>query len=193
MTLELADLSSINCYGTDYHCDVDFKAKVDMPVDNTIDRLMCSGLDIRRVPCYWRSCQRTGQSRYRRSLRILVRYDGVPRQEDGQEERLIRSRKSEGSSQERAARVRTGRARVPEVLPFTENLDTADWSRLWSKLTEAIKAADMHGATAAKTAVEDRQRELAKRRESSGGGAPEPRFFMHVDGDRWMPRIGVDG
>ncbi len=27
MTLELADLSSINCPGTDYHCDVDFKAK----------------------------------------------------------------------------------------------------------------------------------------------------------------------
>ena len=29
MTLELADLSNINCQGTDYHCDVDFKAKVD--------------------------------------------------------------------------------------------------------------------------------------------------------------------
>lgn len=28
MTLELCELSSINCKATDYHCDVDFKAKV---------------------------------------------------------------------------------------------------------------------------------------------------------------------
>jgi len=27
MTLELADLSTIKCPATDYHCDVDFKAK----------------------------------------------------------------------------------------------------------------------------------------------------------------------
>lgn len=59
-------------------------------------------------------------------------------------------------------------------------------------MTDAIGAADMHGATAAKTAVEDRQRELAKQREASGQKAPPSRFFQLVDGDKWMPKIGVD-
>jgi len=58
-------------------------------------------------------------------------------------------------------------------------------------LTDAIVAADMHGATAAKSAVEDRQRELAKQREASGEVA-KPRFFKHVEGDRWMPQLDVD-
>ena len=66
------------------------------------------------------------------------------------------------------------------------------FDRLWTHLTEAIKAADMHGATAAKSAVEDRQRELAKQRDAKGESAPEARFFVHVEGDRWMPKIGVD-
>jgi hypothetical protein len=59
-------------------------------------------------------------------------------------------------------------------------------------LTDAIGAADMHGATAAKTSVEDRQRELARQRESSGTKAPESRFFKPAPGDRWMPKIDVD-
>lgn len=76
--------------------------------------------------------------------------------------------------------------------PLTrDGIAIADLSRLWTKLTDAIKAADMHGATAAKAAVEDRQRELAKRREQSGE-VPQARFFVHVEGDRWMPKIGVD-
>lgn len=50
----------------------------------------------------------------------------------------------------------------------------------------------MIAATTAKTAVEDRQRELAKQRETSGKSVPEPRFFKHEAGDKWMPRIGVD-
>ena len=64
--------------------------------------------------------------------------------------------------------------------------------RLWTKLTDAIKATDMHGATAAKSAVEDHQRELVKQREANGERPPESRFFIHVEGDKWMPRIGVD-
>lgn len=50
----------------------------------------------------------------------------------------------------------------------------------------------MHGATAEKSAVEDRQRELAKKREANGEAAPPARFFVHVAGDRWMPSIDVD-
>lgn len=63
--------------------------------------------------------------------------------------------------------------------------------RLWTKLTDAIQSTDMHGATAAKSAVEDRQRELAKQREAAGE-VPPSRFFKHVDGDRWMPKLDVD-
>ena len=70
---------------------------------------------------------------------------------------------------------------------------SADTDRLWAKLTEAIKNGDMHGATAAKTAVEDKQREKAKKREAAGEGVPEPRFFRHVSGDRWMPKLDLDG
>jgi hypothetical protein len=58
-------------------------------------------------------------------------------------------------------------------------------------LTDAILSTDMHGATAAKSAVEDRQRELAKRREAAGE-VPSSRFFKHVEGDRWMPKLDVD-
>lgn len=50
----------------------------------------------------------------------------------------------------------------------------------------------MHGATAAKSAVEDRQRELARRREFAGEPAHEQRFFKHVAGDKWMPKLDVD-
>lgn len=66
-------------------------------------------------------------------------------------------------------------------------------SRLWAHLTEAIKKDDMHGATAAKSAVEDKQREKARQREASGQGIPEARFFRNVAGDRWMPKLDLDG
>ena len=58
-------------------------------------------------------------------------------------------------------------------------------------MTDAIKATDMHGATAAKTEVEERQRERAKKREASGEAAMS-RFFVHAEGDRWMPKLDVD-
>jgi hypothetical protein len=60
-------------------------------------------------------------------------------------------------------------------------------------LTEAIKNDDMHGATAAKSAVEDKQREKARKREAAGQGIPEARFFKNVAGDKWMPKLDLDG
>ena len=63
---------------------------------------------------------------------------------------------------------------------------------LWAKLTDAIDRSDMHGATAAKNEVEERQREKARKREAAGEGLPPPRFFVQVEGDKWMPKIGVD-
>ncbi|KLT38849.1 hypothetical protein CC85DRAFT_289140 [Cutaneotrichosporon oleaginosum] len=63
--------------------------------------------------------------------------------------------------------------------------------RLWAKLTDAIKAADMNAAQAAKSAVEDRQRELRQQRAERGEPAPTPRFFVPV-GDKFMPKLDVD-
>ncbi|EIW67303.1 hypothetical protein TREMEDRAFT_40458 [Tremella mesenterica DSM 1558] len=77
------------------------------------------------------------------------------------------------------------------VLPESEQ-EEYESRRLWAKLTTAINSADMYGATAAKTAVEDKQRELAKKREVAGESLPPSRFFTHVEGDKWMPKIGVD-
>jgi len=59
--------------------------------------------------------------------------------------------------------------------------------RLWSHLTEAILSKDMEQATLAKTAVEDAQRDLRKKREESGE-VHTPRFFEIVNG-RWMPKL----
>ena len=71
----------------------------------------------------------------------------------------------------------------PLFLSACSNLD----NRLWSHLTEAILLKDMEQATVAKTAVEDAQRDLRKKREESGE-VHTPRFFEVVDG-RWMPKL----
>lgn len=68
--------------------------------------------------------------------------------------------------------------------------DLAD-SRLWSKLTPAIKNADMNAAQAAKSEVEDHQRALRAEREEKGEPAPQPRFFKPV-GDKWFPKLDID-
>ncbi|OCH88964.1 Oxysterol-binding protein [Obba rivulosa] len=61
--------------------------------------------------------------------------------------------------------------------------------RLWSRLTQAIIAKDMEAATEAKTAVEESQRELRRKREESGERFV-PRFFEQKDG-RWVPKISL--
>ena len=60
-------------------------------------------------------------------------------------------------------------------------------SRLWYKLTQAIEAKDMEAATRAKTAVEDAQRDLRRRRDESGE-VFVPRYFELRDG-RWYPKL----
>lgn len=49
----------------------------------------------------------------------------------------------------------------------------------------------MNAAQAAKSAVEDRQRELRQQRAERGEPAPTPRFFVPV-GDKFMPKLDVD-
>ena len=60
--------------------------------------------------------------------------------------------------------------------------------RLWCKLTEAIRNKDMDGATQAKTAVEDAQREQARKREQRGE-KHVPRFFVEDANGKWVPKI----
>ncbi|KAG9310320.1 hypothetical protein JVU11DRAFT_9444 [Chiua virens] len=61
--------------------------------------------------------------------------------------------------------------------------------RLWQKLTEAIVAKDMEAATRAKTAVEDAQRDLRRRRDENGE-VFVPRFFELRKG-RWCPKLSI--
>lgn len=76
------------------------------------------------------------------------------------------------------------------VLPENEQEENES-RRLWSKLTQAIKLQDQTAAQAAKSEVEELQRELRSQRETKGEPAPESRFFKPV-GDKWMPRLDVD-
>lgn len=76
------------------------------------------------------------------------------------------------------------------VLPESEQ-EPLESRRLWRKLTEAIKLQDMNAAQAAKSEVEDAQRQLRADREAKGEPAPQPRFFTQV-GDKWYPKMDVD-
>jgi hypothetical protein len=76
------------------------------------------------------------------------------------------------------------------VLPEADQ-EEYESRRLWAPLTEAIKFSDMNAAQAAKSAVEEHQRELRSKREATGEAAPESRFFKPV-GEKWMPRMDVD-
>ncbi|KIJ60085.1 hypothetical protein HYDPIDRAFT_43494 [Hydnomerulius pinastri MD-312] len=60
---------------------------------------------------------------------------------------------------------------------------------LWQNLTKAIREKDMEAATEAKSAVEDAQRELRRRREESGEKFV-PRFFEMREG-RWEPKLVI--
>jgi hypothetical protein len=61
------------------------------------------------------------------------------------------------------------------------------YRRLWAKVTEAIKKNDQDAATDAKSAIEDRQREIAKQREHSGE-TWKPRFFT-IRNDEHRPLV----
>ncbi|ORY35465.1 hypothetical protein BCR39DRAFT_509863 [Naematelia encephala] len=161
MTLELCDPSTIACPNTGYHCDVDFKAK----------GWISGGYNV-----------------------ISGHVKGPNRTEVGEIHGHWSSKMEfvEKKSGTRDILFDPARASVvpKSVLPESEQEENES-RRLWTKLTDAIKSADMHGATAAKSAVEDRQRELAKKREATGD-FPETRFFKHVAGDRWNAKLDID-
>lgn len=84
----------------------------------------------------------------------------------------------------------TADAVAKSVLPESEQ-EPLESRRLWRKLTQAIKLSDMAAAQAAKSEVEDAQRQLRADREATGEPAPEPRFFRQI-GDKWYPKLDID-
>ncbi|KAK8854831.1 hypothetical protein IAR55_003570 [Kwoniella newhampshirensis] len=162
MLLELCDLSTISCDATDHHCDVDFKAK----------GWISGGYNV-----------------------ISGKVTGPGKTDVGEISGHWSSaiEFTDKKTKEKRVLFDPARAKVAPkvVLPESEQ-EEYESRRLWTKLTDAIKSGDMYGATDAKSAVEDHQRELVRKREASGEGAPQSRYFKHVAGDKWMPKIDVD-
>lgn len=59
--------------------------------------------------------------------------------------------------------------------------------RLWSKVTEGIKEKNLDKATESKSAIEERQRALAKEREEKGE-TWTPKYFVQR-GEKFYPNI----
>ncbi|KDQ17742.1 hypothetical protein BOTBODRAFT_105620 [Botryobasidium botryosum FD-172 SS1] len=76
---------------------------------------------------------------------------------------------------------------APKFVFPEEEQEPNESRRLWSKLTDAINQKDMEAATDAKNAVEDAQREEARKREESGV-VHQPRFFIQRKG-LWVPNF----
>jgi hypothetical protein len=85
--------------------------------------------------------------------------------------------------------VKDGQNVSPKYVAPEETQEPNESRRLWRALTQAIAVKDMEAATDAKTAVEDAQRELRRKREESGQ-KHVPRFFEHRNG-RWVPKLTV--
>ncbi|KDN46049.1 hypothetical protein RSAG8_04556, partial [Rhizoctonia solani AG-8 WAC10335] len=69
-----------------------------------------------------------------------------------------------------------------------EEQEPNESQRLWTKLTDAIHHKDMEAATDAKSAVENAQREAARKREETGM-KHVPRFFEQNKAGQWVPKI----
>ncbi|KAK4689514.1 hypothetical protein P7C73_g599, partial [Tremellales sp. Uapishka_1] len=162
MQLELGDTSSIVNPKTDYSCDVEFKTK----------GWISGGYNA-----------------------VAGRVKGPGKSEQGEVighwDTSMEYTDRKTSKRSVCFDAATAQVVPKSVLPESEQEENES-RRLWSKLTEAVKASDMVAATTAKSAVEDHQRDLVRQREATGAPAPDARFFVHVAGDKWMPKIGVD-
>jgi hypothetical protein len=65
---------------------------------------------------------------------------------------------------------------APKAVSPEEQQQPNESRRLWSRVTAAIKAKDLDGATEAKSAIEEMQREQAREREAKGE-AFAPKYF----------------
>ncbi|WVN90231.1 uncharacterized protein L203_105467 [Cryptococcus depauperatus CBS 7841] len=162
MLLELCDLSTIVCSKSDYRADVDFKAK----------GWISGGYNV--ISGKVQGPAKTEVGDLSGHWSSAIEYT----EKKSKEKRVLFDPIQAHSAPKRC-------------LPESEQ-EEYESRRLWSKLTDAIRAADMHAATAAKSTVEDHQRELAKKREASGEAAWDQRFFKQVPGDKWMPKLNID-
>ncbi|KAG8220235.1 hypothetical protein J3R82DRAFT_1274 [Butyriboletus roseoflavus] len=85
--------------------------------------------------------------------------------------------------------VKDGQNIAPKYVTPEDEQEPYESRRLWFNLTQAIEARDMEAATRAKTAVEDAQRDLRRRRDESGE-IFVPRYFELRDG-RWHPKLSI--
>ncbi|KAI8328241.1 hypothetical protein BC941DRAFT_445352 [Chlamydoabsidia padenii] len=153
MTLELGDKSKISCKSSDLSCELEFKTKG-----------FFSG--------QWNSV--VGKIKKETTQEVLYEISG-----QWSNELYIKNCKT--SQKDLFFDAKTAVAVPKTVLP-EEQQEEYESRKLWSKLTEAIKNRDMEGATDAKTAVEDHQRQLAKERETKGT-VWKPRFFEEEHDD----------
>jgi len=85
--------------------------------------------------------------------------------------------------------IKDGQKVSPKWVPPEDEQEENESRRLWRDVTVAIQTKDMEQATAAKSSVEDAQREQRRRMEDSGK-KHEPRFFGLENG-RWTPKLIV--
>jgi hypothetical protein len=76
---------------------------------------------------------------------------------------------------------------TPKIVAPESEQEPNESRRLWSGLTTAIRNQDMEGATEAKNAVEERQRERARER----GDENVPLRYFRQAGDKYVPLCGV--
>jgi len=85
--------------------------------------------------------------------------------------------------------INDGQNTFAKWVPPEDEQEPNESRRLWSHLTEAVLMKDMEQATVAKTAVEDAQRDLRKKRDESGE-VHTARFFEVVN-RRWLPKLNI--
>ncbi len=147
MRMELGDHSTVRCAQTDLVADVEFKTKGF--IGGTYDAIVGT---IRR--------ESTGEKLYE----IMGKWNDTM---------SIKNLKTKKTSIFFDAN--TARDTLALTKPIAE-MEARESRRLWYETTEAVKARDQVRATAAKSEIEDRQREEMKLREESGGQFV-PRFF----------------
>ncbi|KAI0029071.1 Oxysterol-binding protein [Vararia minispora EC-137] len=158
MVLELGDACSAHCGAHDVHADIEFKTKG-----------------------FFSGAYNAIAGRARRGTAELGEISGK-----WSEVMEFRSAKT-GQTRVLFDVQKDGSKMAPKWVAPEDEQEQYESRRLWKDLTKAILAKDMEAATAAKTAVENAQREQRGARELSGE-AFAPRFFAPRDG-RWEPTL----
>lgn len=81
---------------------------------------------------------------------------------------------------------------APKILPPSEQMLPNESLRLWSGVTEAIHAKQYSKATEVKVALEEAQRDKARKREENKE-TWQPVFFEHVVGNGGKPDLTEKG